>query len=166
MVGLFKDTGDSRESETMSKNKVAFPIDAISAGVFLIILASAYVLYSPHINLNDILSYFRDIPVHKGLIRPPQSIIDAAVFFFNSIGVWALVVAGLRIVFQKNMPKALGDVAGACFSFFTSYLITNYASKVFNPETALAYFIIGIGALIIVNALVYFVFSEKQSYLS
>jgi hypothetical protein len=148
----------------MSKNKSAFPIDTISAGVFIIILAGTYVLYSPYIDVNEVITYFRNIPIHLGETRPPQAIMDAAVFFFNSIGVWTLVVAGLRIVFQRSVPKALGDVTGAFFSFFTSYLITNYAFRVFTWQTAVAYFIIGIGTLIIVNALTYFVFSEKQSY--
>ena len=148
----------------MPNNKSAFPIDVISAGVFLIILASAYVIYSPYIDVNEVITYFRNIPVHMGEIRPPQPIMDTAVFFFNSMGAWTLAVAGLRIVFQRSVPKALGDITGAFFAFFTSYLITNYAFHVFIWQTAVAYFIIGIGAIIIVNALVYFVFSEKQSY--
>lgn len=139
-----------------------FPLGAISAGVILIILAVTYLIYEPTINFSTIVDYFERMGNLKTFIKPPIFLFDPAIFFFNAIGVWSLILSGLRIVFQRSAGKATGDVTGAFFSFFTAFLLTNYAADVFTEQTTLAYFIIGIGILVIINGVIYFAFPERK----
>ena len=146
----------------MSDRKSRFPLDTISAGVILIIIAVTFLLYSPTISFHDIIEYFRSLGIHKTFIKPPQGLLDAAIFLFNAVGVWSLAVAGLRMIFQGSVSRALGDVTGAFFSFFIAYLINTYIVTTLAPETALGYFFVGIGVLIIVNAIINFAFRKKR----
>jgi len=146
----------------MRDEERAFPLDVISAAVILIILAVTYLMYAPTIDFPDVVAYFESMGVHHTFIKPPIFLFDPAVFFFNAVGVWSLILSGLRIVFQRSVSKAIGDVTGAFFSFFIAFLLTNYAADIFTGQTTLAYFLIGIGILVIVNGIVYFAFPERK----
>ena len=130
-------------------------LGALSAGVILIVLAVAYLRYPISVSL--IVDYFRSLEIQQGFVKPPSALLNPVIFFFNLVGVWSILLAGLRLVFQRNARKAIGDLAGGLFSFFIAFLLTNYANDVIRGQAALAYFIVGIGLLIIVNAIVSFV---------
>jgi len=55
-------------------------------------------------------------------------LLDPMIFFFYAVGVWDIVLSGLRIVVEKNVKKALGDLFGCFFSFFCAFLLTKYAA--------------------------------------
>jgi len=146
----------------MTDEEHYFPLSAISAGVILIILATTYLMHP--IPLSVVIDYFRDMEIHRTLLRPPAELLTLVVFFFNALGVWQLVLSGLRIVFQHSVRRALEDVTGAFFSFFTAFLLTNYADKFFTWQTALGYFIMGIGVLVIINGIIHFAFPRRKLF--
>lgn len=146
----------------MREEEREFPLDTVSAGVTLIIFALTYLMYAPSINFSEIIDYFKMIGNLKTFIKPPLILFDPVIFFFNAVGAWSLILSGLRVVFQRSVRKAIGDVTGAFFSFFIAFLLTNYAADFFTGQTTLAYFIICIGVLIIVNGIVHFAFPERK----
>ena len=131
----------------------------VSAGVILIIIALTYIRYP--IAPSTIIDYFQNMADQGTFIKPPLILFDPAIFFLYAVGVWGIVLSGLRIIFQRSVRKALGDLIGGFFSFFCAFLVTNYAADAFTGRTTLAYFVIAIGFLIVVNSIVYFVFPEK-----
>jgi len=132
----------------------------LSAGVILIILALTYLRYP--INLSLILSYLESLGARGGFVKPPLALLDPVIFFFYFVGAWTLVLSALRIVLQRDVKRAAGDVAGALFSFFFAFLLTNYANNVLRGQAVLAYLIVAIGLLVVVNAVVHFAYPERR----
>jgi len=132
----------------------------LSAGVILIVIASTYI--KNPINPSVVINYFESMGKQGTFLKPPPILTDAAVFFLYAAGVWGIVLSGLRIVFERSARKALGDLTGGFFSFFLAYLLTKYAAGILTGRLALGYFVIAIGLLVIVNALVHLAFREKQ----
>jgi len=125
-----------------------------SVGVILILIALTYIR-NP-ISPSVIIDYF-EIMGNKGtFIKPPPIFFDAGVFFLYAVGVWGIVLSGLRMIFQRSTRKSLGDLVGAFFSFFLAFILTQYANNVFSGHLALAYFVIGVGLLVIINAILHF----------
>jgi hypothetical protein len=123
----------------------------LTGGVILIILAVTYLRFP--IGLTVIPSYFETILLQQRYIRPPQILFNPTIFFFQAVGLWSIVVSILRLVLQKSVRKAIGDFSGVLFAFFVAFLLANYADGTIAGRTLLAYFIVGIGLLAIVNAL-------------
>ena len=130
----------------------------VSAGVIIIIMALAYIR-NP-IAPSVIIDYFESMGNQGTFLKPPLILLDAAIFFFYATGVWGIILSALRIVLERNARKAFGDLVGGFFSFFCAFLLTNYAADVFAGRITLAYFVVGIGLLVIVNAIAYFL-SQK-----
>jgi len=136
-------------------------LGAISAGVVLIIIALTYIVYIEKIDPTIIIEYFEGMAEQGTLRKPPLILFDPAIFFLYAVGVWGIVLSALRIILQRSARKALGDLIGGFFSFFLAFLLTNYAADLFTGRTTLAYFIIAIGLLVIVNTIIHFVFPER-----
>jgi len=130
-----------------------------SAGVILIILALTY-LRNPIVP-SVIIDYLESMGNQGAFIKPPSILLNAAIFFLYAVGLWGIVQAGLRLVFQRSVGKALGDLVGAFFSFFLAFLLARYDVNVFTGRMTLAFFIIGLGLLVIANAIVHFAFPER-----
>lgn len=62
---------------------------------------------------------------------------------------------------QHNIRQTLTDLLGALFSIYCGFLLTNYLEDVVTSQGAFAYFIVGIGVLIVGNAVVYLAFKER-----
>jgi len=131
----------------------------VSAGVILTVIGLTYIRYPVHPSV--IIGYFESMGNRGTFIKPPLILLSAAVFFFCAVGVWGIALSALRIVFQRSVAKALGDLIGGFFSFFLAFLLTSYATDVFSVRTALAYFVVAIGLLVIVKAIIHFAFREK-----
>jgi len=134
-------------------------LGALSAGVILIILAVAYIRYPFEIPM--VVSYFENMISGQRFIKPPLALLTPAIFFFNVVGVWSLALSGLRVILQRSVRRAIGDFTGALFSFFLAFLLTNYANDVLSERVVLAYLVVGIGLLVIVNAIVAFAYPER-----
>jgi len=131
----------------------------VSTGAVLIIIALTYILYP--IDFAVIISYFESMANQEAFIKPPLILFDPAIFFFSAVGVWSIIFSGLRVLFQRILRKALGDLIGGFFCFFCAFLLINYAADVFTGRTTLAYFITAIGLLVTVNAMLHYAFPEK-----
>jgi hypothetical protein len=131
-----------------------------SAGVLLIIIALTYV-QNPF-DFAVITGYFESMGSQGTYIKPPLVLFDAAIFFFYAVGVWGIVLSGLRAVLQRNVKKALGDIVGGLLALFVAFLLTNYATDVFTGRATLAYFIMAIGLLVIANTIIHYGFPERR----
>lgn len=134
-------------------------LGVISAGVVLIVLAVTYLRYP--IDPSIIGDYFENMAVNGHFIKPPLILFDLAIFFFNAVGVWGIVLSGLRIALERSVRKAIQDLTGGSFSFFCAFLLTNYSVDVFTWQIALAYFIIAIGLLVTANSIIHLAFPER-----
>ena len=132
----------------------------ISAGVILIILAITYLRYP--IGPAVILDYIQSMSDLGAFIKPPLTLLNLVAFFLYTTGIWGIVLSGLRIIFQRSVRKALGDLIGGFFSLFCAYLLTSYATDVITGQIALGYFVITIGIIVIGSTIVYFTFPEKR----
>jgi len=132
----------------------------VSAGVVLVLLASTYLLYP--VEPLVISGYFQRMADQKIFIKPPAILLEASIFFFNAAGVWGIILSVLRIIVERSPRKALGDLFGGLFSFFVAFLLSSYATDVFTARAALAYFVVGIGLLVVANAIIYFALREKR----
>lgn len=131
----------------------------VSTGIVLILLAITYFRYP--IDFYLIIDYVQRITSSQSYIKPPQTFFPPAIFFFNIIGIWSLTLTVLRLISQRSVHKSIGDFAGAVFSFFIAFLLTNYANNTISGRTILAYLIVGVGLLIIINILITFAFRGK-----
>jgi len=132
----------------------------VSAGVFLVLLALTYLLYP--VEAAVIADFFQRMADQRTFIKPPTILLDAGVFFFNAIGTWGILLSVLRMIIERSPRKALGDLFGGLFSFFVAFLLSNYATDVFTARATLAYFVVGIGLLVVANAIIYFALREKR----
>jgi hypothetical protein len=135
-------------------------LGAASSGVILIILAITYFRYPFDFTL--ISDYIQRMATLQRYIKPPTAFFVPAIFFFNAVGVWSLVLGGLRVVFQRSLRRAIGDFAGGLFIFFFAFLLSSYADNVIRGWTVLAYLIVGIGLLVILQGLMHWIMSDSR----
>ena len=88
----------------------------------------------------------------------------------------ALILCGIINLFTMcsyaelgaALPKAGGEYTfskaafGGFFSFFLAFLLTRYAADVLTGRTTLAYFIVAVGVLVIINVIIHFFLPEKR----
>ncbi len=134
-------------------------LSLVSAGVFFMVLGLAYVLNPFDISL--LTNYLQTMARLKVFIKPPQVLLDGAIFFFTALGIWGVILSGLRVLVEKKPKKAVSDLFGGLFSFYIAFLLLNYATNVFSAKEAFAFFIMGIGILIVANAILRFIIGEK-----
>ena len=135
-------------------------LSGISAGIVLIILAVTYFMYPFDFHL--ITNYFVSMIALQRYIKPPASLIMTASFFLNVVGVWAVILAGLRLAIQKSIRKSTGDLSGAAFDFFLAFLLISYAENVITTGNVLEYFIIGAVLLVVTNIAIQLVFQRER----
>jgi hypothetical protein len=127
-------------------------IGAISAGAFLIILALTFLRYPTVFTVMG--DYFRSMGDLGTWIRPPRLMLDAAWFFFVTVGLWTFVVAALRLLVQRSPRRALRDLVGGLFSLYVAFVLAGYAALRFGGVGAVALMIVGLGALVILHGII------------
>lgn len=131
-------------------------LGGISAGVILIILAVTYFVYQFDFHL--ISNYFGSMIALQRYIKPPVSVLMTASFFFNVVGVWSVILSGLRLTIQRSVRKSIGDLVGAAFDFFLAFLLYSYAENVLTTEKVFEYFFVGVALLMVANIVSQFLF--------
>ena len=134
-------------------------LGGLSAGVVLILLAISYLRYP--VALETVTSYIQRLAMQRVFLKPPIIILNFSIFFFYASGAWGLVLSTLRLIVQRNIRQTLTDLLSALFSIYCGFLLTNYLEDVITSQGAFAYFIVGIGVLIVGNAVVYLAFKER-----
>jgi hypothetical protein len=135
----------------------------VSAGVILIILALTYIQYP--VEPSAVISYIQRMVEQKVLIKPSPLLFDSVIFFVYAAGVWSIILSALRVLVQRLVQQALRDLVGGFFAFVVVHLLINYADDVTTGRMTLAYFIVAIGILIIVNTLIYFTIPKRAEQL-
>ena len=135
-------------------------LGALSAGVILIILAIAYLRY-PNV-FSAFVGYLRSWEFAQGFVRPPPVLVEPVVFFLEGVAVWSLVLAVLRMIVQRSTRRAVGEVVGALFCLFVAFLLTEYIGDVYAGRTVLAYLVIGVGCVVVLNALASAAFPDRH----
>lgn len=127
-------------------------IGAISAGAVLIIVALTFFRYPDIFTIMG--DYFRSMGELGAFFRPPRVVLDAASFFFASVGLWTFVVTVLRLLAQSSPRRALNDVVGGMFSLYVAFVVSAYAALRVGGIGALALIIAGLGALVILHGII------------
>ncbi|MCS7120341.1 MAG: zinc ribbon domain-containing protein [Nitrososphaerota archaeon] len=76
-------------------------LEATSIGVFLMVLALTY-LANP-IDVSLIVNYIQRMADQKIFIKPPEPVLDSAIYFFKAIGIWGFLLSALRILLEKRL---------------------------------------------------------------
>ena len=145
--------------EPLTGVKESNVLSAISVGAVLIILAVTYLRYP--IDVSIISDYFERMANQGMFIKPPAVLSDLVIFFLSALGVWIIALSGLRVIIQKTVSTAITDLLGGLFCFVIAFLISNYARDVLTERTTLAYIVITLGFLVILNVIIRFAFSKK-----
>jgi len=135
-------------------------LGAISVGAILIILAVTYLRYP--IDMAIITEYFERMARHGMFLKPPMVLLDIVIFFVSALGVWTIVLSGLRVIVQKAVRTAITDLLGGLFCFLLAFLVSNYARDVLTGRVTLAYIVITFGLLVILNVVIRFVLSDQR----
>ncbi len=138
-------------------------LGGISAGVVLIALAVTYFMYPFDFHL--ISNYLGNMIALQRYIKPPVSLLVTASFFFNVVGAWSVVLAGLRLTIQKSIRRSIGDLAGAAFDFFLAFLLYSYAENVLTTANVFEYFLVGAISLVVVNIVSQFLVRHERSHI-
>jgi hypothetical protein len=135
-------------------------LDLVSVGVILVLIAVTFIRYP--INPSSISNYFKNMVSQKAFLKPPSTILDAGVFFLYAAGIWGVILSGLRSILMRSLKKFQGDLTGGLFSLFLAFLLANYAVDILSENTLLAYIIIVIGCLVIINSIVSIFFTRRK----
>ncbi len=135
-------------------------MDFVSVGVILVLIAVTFIRYP--INTSLIGNYFENMVNQKAFIKPPSTILEAGVFFLYAAGVWGVILSGLRSILTRNLRKVQGDLTGGLFSLFLAFLLAKYSADILSEKTMLAYIIIVVGCLVIINSAISIFFSKKK----
>jgi hypothetical protein len=164
--GVLSSTDQPAQSEIRATTPVQTSVaqksdllSLISVGVVIMLIGLTYYRYT--VDLSLIRNYIENMAASKVFIKPPTALIDPMIFLFSAAGIWGIILSGLRLLFEKNVRKAFGDLFGGFFAFFTTYLLTSYGANAFTEQIMGAYFIVAIGVLIVANSLIYLVFPIK-----
>ena len=144
---------------TMRESNPAILV-GVSVGVFLIIFAVTYLRYP--IQPSIIVTYIHSMTAQGVFLKPPLTLLRAAIFFFYAVGVWGVILSALKSVLQSDLKRTIGDLTGAIFSFFIAFMLSNYAIDVFSTKVTLAYIIIGFGFFVIGITIVSLSFTKKD----
>jgi hypothetical protein len=136
-------------------------LGGLSFGVVLILLAITYIRYP--VAPETVITYIQRLANQRVFLKPPVILLNFSIFFFYASGAWGLVLSALRLLIQHNTRQTVTDLLGAFFSLYCGYLLTNYLEDVITSQGAFAYFIVGIGVLIIGNAVIYLLLKKHSN---
>jgi hypothetical protein len=131
----------------------------LNPGADLIFLAITYIRYP--VAPETVITYIQRLANQRVFLKPPLILLNFSIFFFYASGAWGFVLSALRLLIQRNIRQTVTDLLSAFFSIYCGYLLTNYLEDVITSQGAFAYFIVGIGVLIIGNAVIYLVPKDR-----
>ena len=103
-------------------------------------------------NLFSILvDYFRSFEVHGGPVMPPYALGQPIMFLLDGIGIWGIVIGGLRFALMHFPRKAVGNIMNGIFWLAVSYLLSEFYRGQIDWSTLIAAAIIALGILVIVG---------------
>jgi hypothetical protein len=124
-------------------------LDGVGFGVFLVAIAWVYLQY-PWV-WDEITAWFRDWV--NGPTMLPLILTGPIFLFFMIMGTWGILEGALRMV-AGRVTRGIGNIVGAMGSFAIAYMIQLYGQSIISGSTLLPGFIIIIGAMIVLTAVV------------
>lgn len=123
----------------------------VSFGVFLLLAALTWMWY---LSLpGDIVEWLQSWGVYRYPVMPPAKLITPLTVFADMFGGWLILLAVIRIVSGLRPARAVGDIAGAFFFLFCSYLLKEYSKGAITVSGMLPLFLIALGILIMIGGI-------------
>lgn len=140
-------------SDAARRDRMRRMLDATSFGAFLIIVGLVFTL-TPGF-LGSLGDFFRSFATYRG--PPPYSaypaVYDAFFSFLSLMGVWSLVLAGIRLAVGLGWLSAVGSALGGVFLLVVGYYGRQLIQAGMSAWTVIAFIMIVGGVLLIVNGL-------------
>jgi len=140
-------------SEAARRERLRGTLDAASFGVFLIIVGLVFA-FTPGF-LGSLGDFFRGFATYRG--PPPYSafpaVYDAFFNFLSLMGVWSLVLAGIRLAVGLGWLSGVGSALGGVFLLVVGYYGRQLFQTGVSVWTVIAFIIIAGGILVIANGL-------------
>jgi hypothetical protein len=124
-------------------------LDGVGFGVFLIGVAWVYLQY-PWV-WSELTAWFRSWV--NGPNTLPLILAEPIALFFTIMGGWGVVEGAIRMV-SGRFAKGLGNIVGGAGGLAIAYMIRLYGQGVIRGGDLLPYFIMIMGATIILSAVV------------
>jgi hypothetical protein len=124
-------------------------LDGVGFGVFLIAVAWVYLQF-PWV-WEELTAWFRGWV--SGPTMFPVILAEQIVLFFIVMGGWGLIEGALRVISGRVM-KGFSNIIGAIGSLAIAYMIRLYGQGAISGSAILPYFIMIIGATVVLNAVV------------
>ena len=137
-------------SKSQSKPELESRFGAVSIGAFLIIIAVTW-MYHPWLP-SEILAYFKSFGTFGYPVAPPLILFKPTIFFAYVLGIWLLVLAGIRAI--AHVGGVSSDAAGGVFWIFCSYFLGLYAQGGISAWMIIPVLVILLGILITISSLV------------
>ena len=124
-------------------------LDGVGFGVFLITVAWVYLQF-PWV-WEEVTAWFRSWV--NGPTMLPVILAEPIVLFFLVMGGWGLIEGALRVVSGRVM-RGVGNVVGALGSLAIAYMVRLYGQGAISGADILPFFIMIIGASVVLSAVV------------
>lgn len=124
-------------------------LDSVGFGVFLIAVAWVYLQF-PWV-WEEVTAWFRSWV--NGPTMLPVILAEPIVLFFLVMGGWGLIEGALRVVSGRVM-RGVGNVVGALGSLAIAYMVRLYGQGAISGADILPFFIMIIGASVVLSAVV------------
>lgn len=124
-------------------------LDGVGFGVFLIAVAWVYLQF-PWV-WEEVTAWFRSWV--NGPTMLPVILAEPIVLFFLVMGGWGLIEGALRVVSGRVM-RGVGNVVGALGSLAIAYMVRLYGQGAISGADILPFFIMIIGASVVLSAVV------------
>ena len=124
-------------------------LGAVSAGGVLIILALTWLVY-PNL-FNIAIDYFKSFETYGRPVMPPYTLGQPIIFFLDGIGIWGIVIGGLRLALMHFPRKAVGNIMTGVFWLTLSYLLSEFYQGHIQDTTLVPLAIIALGVLVIIG---------------
>jgi len=137
-------------------------LGTVSFGVFLLIVAATWMLYP--LLPTEIITYLTSLPSRSAVlgqpVMPPLTLFKPAIFFAYVLGVWLLILAGIRAV--AHVHGASSDAAGGVFFVACAFLFGLYTQGRVPARTLTPIIIILLGAVVTIAALLRALWQQRR----
>lgn len=134
------------------------PLGLVNAGVILIAIASAFLLY-PGIP-SEFLKWVEGWSV-MGPTMVPSSLLDPVIWFFSVMGGWSLVMALIRLVSGINRLGSISDAYGGVFMLSMAFFVREYSHGLMPLKVLFPVLVIALGAFILLSSATSYLLYER-----
>gem|GEM_PF-216091 len=127
------------------------PLSGVNVGVVLIIIATSFILH-PGI-FSETIAWLEGWG-EAGPTMIPSPLIGPLFWLLSALGVWNLVLAGIRVASGINRRESISDAFGGALLLTVAFLFREYASGLISLAILLPALVIAIGAAVLLGSAV------------